>query len=191
MRWLWVLLLAACVEFHQPAMTGFDFLTGLPPEVAELRPFGPINKNPTYDRWWHEIAKCTGLPLPDKYKDVRFYFINQDRFRPWNMKPKPAFVDGVAYLEAAEIYLGINHALDESIVKHEQAHVLIYWAGKDSVGDHPLEYYPDVNTADAKCGVTRYYLHTSRPYGNQTPIDTVMLRFQLDSTVKPPIISPL
>jgi hypothetical protein len=45
-----------------------------------------LNPQPEYDRWWHEIAACEKLPLPDTYKKVRWFAINAKVFAPPNEK---------------------------------------------------------------------------------------------------------
>jgi hypothetical protein len=102
-----------------------------------------LNPQPEYDRWWHEIAACEKLPLPDTYKKVRWFAINAKVFAPPNEKGDTTEIlpTAVAYTWrwGPELWLTLPLLHLEWLVKHEMLHLLMFWAGE--LPGHPPERF--------------------------------------------------
>jgi hypothetical protein len=112
----------------------------------------------TYDRWWHEVAACEGIELPDYYVLVRYIQINYAYF---NLQGDERAAAGSAYLgysfvDEWQMFVAISYRYDEEVVKHEMAHFLLFWA-RIAKGGHPARYF------NGRCGFgDRYVGHRKR-----------------------------
>lgn len=109
----------------------------------------------TYDRWWHEVAACQGIELPDSYVLVRYVQVNYAWF---NLTGKEAAAAGSAYagysfVREWQMFVAIPYRNDEEVVKHEMTHFLLYWA-HIAYGGHPAQYF------SGRCGFTARYVGT-------------------------------
>jgi hypothetical protein len=82
--------------------------------------------------------------------------INQETFVardniPADKRIPLQFSWATTYNEYNQIFMGLSSVLRKSVVKHEMAHMLIYWNGVDVKGpggDHPTKIF------DGHCGIT-------------------------------------
>lgn len=107
----------------------------------------------TYDRWWHEVAACEGVELPDFYVLVRYVQINYPYFNLPADAPLPdgKVFAGYSFVHEWQMYVAIPYRLDPEAVKHEMAHFLLFWAHIAN-GGHPIKYF------DGRCGFFQTYL---------------------------------
>jgi hypothetical protein len=123
------------------------------PAVSEYSP------RPDYDRWWHEIADCEGLPLPPMYRYVTFVQINAPHFYDKD-HPQLFWKDGVQYvywaiaqsnLGEGLMFVSVLHRDEAYTIKHEMLHFILFWNGiKPGDDGHPMPYF-------SQCGMTVSY----------------------------------
>lgn len=103
-----------------------------------------------YDRWWHEIAQCEQLALPNDYVRIRFFQVNAAHFYDQD-RPSLFWKDGTlwvswaigqSYLDEGVIFMALPYRREERVVKHEMLHFLLFWnrvpPGKNL---HPMPFY--------------------------------------------------
>lgn len=107
----------------------------------------------TYDRWWHEVADCEGVPLPDIYQLVRYVLINYAYFDLPADDPAPpgSGILGHSFVAEWQMFIAIPYRYDPEVVKHEMMHFLLYWARRAN-GGHPAMYF------NGRCGFFASYV---------------------------------
>jgi hypothetical protein len=104
--------------------------------TAEIREFAPP---PIYFRWWQEIARCEGLPLPlEQIGAIRFFEVRDSSFTPTGERGRDL---AATRTDVGQVYLATPYVWDEQAVKHEMVHNLLDWAGYDFGGFHPAEFF--------------------------------------------------
>jgi hypothetical protein len=118
--------------------------------VTEIRPgqgplvvmeYAPFD---IYEQWWKELAACEGLPLSYRRFGVQFFVLNVREYCYGG-----GWIIGNAELQADQIYLAFPYMMDESLVKHEMLHLLMYWNGEQT--SHAPRWYGEMGVG--KCGV--------------------------------------
>lgn len=127
------------------------------PEGPVINPMYPATSryflDPMYDRWWHEVAACEGLALPDVYQLVRYVQINYAYFDLPADDPAPpgSGILGHSFVAEWQMFVAIPYRYDEEVVKHEMTHFLLYWA-RIAYGGHPRQYF------SGRCGFSERYV---------------------------------
>jgi hypothetical protein len=138
---------ASFASAQRPAvMTSFRHVS-TQKEIPSLDWIGLYDQLSPYARWWRETADCAGIPLPTARLDsVQFYFVNAVDFAPWPTDKPNSMVQGVTYAAREQIYISILRARDESIVKHEMLHQLLYWYDE-------LDWHDDARVEFERCAL--------------------------------------
>lgn len=112
-----------------------------------------------YDRWWHEIAECEGLPLPPFYALVRWHQINASFFADSagaaveeKAGANISWFAAVSYLNTWQTFVALPYRYVEEVIKHEMLHWLLRWHAAITQG-HPSPYF-------GRCGVYEKYPHS-------------------------------
>jgi len=125
-----------------------------PPIVASVRHANTMKKMQSldwvglydqlepYTRWWKETATCAGVPLHSARVDsVQFYYVNAADFLPTPTDKPDHMVAAVTYAAREQIFLSVLHLRNESVVKHEMMHQVLYWWGEpDWDNDARIEF---------------------------------------------------
>lgn len=111
---------------------------------------------PEYERWWHEIADCEGLPLPPEHLNVRYFAVNGREFvipdiYYW-VRGLANWAIGYSLPEKGEMYLAFPYLDEEYLFKHEAVHFLQFWAGEQA--GHPVSRIGVDGIG--KCGIVPY-----------------------------------
>lgn len=119
------------------------FITMAP--VDSLDKFWEYGQPKVYEQWWHEIADCEHIRLPESHTQVRFFEVNGAAFIPtgalW-------YDDGVTYPRIDQIYLATPYVFSKEVVMHEMLHWIIWADGYRLFNDHPIEMFET-------CGIHR------------------------------------
>lgn len=106
--------------------------------VDSLRKFWEYGQPKIYEAWWHEIAACERIKLPESHKQVRFFEVNGAAFMPAEF---PLWLDGATYPAISEIYLATPYVLNKEVVTHEMLHWIIWTDGYRLINQHPIEMF--------------------------------------------------
>ena len=101
-----------------------------------------------YERWWREIAACQNLILPvELTRAFKFVAVNAE-----TMAVNGEFgVLGYASMGTFTIFVVESLAMNESLIKHEQTHILLGLNGIDQGKNwHPDLYF-------TRCGISRFF----------------------------------
>jgi hypothetical protein len=104
--------------------------------VPTLDWIGAYEQLSPYSSWWKETAACAGVPLPEgRPNAVEFFYVNAIDFAPTPTDKHDSMVAAVTYASREQIFVSILRARDETTVKHEMMHQILYWWGEKNWDD--------------------------------------------------------
>lgn len=115
------------------------------PVLQLSRPDSIVQYSPPaiYAIWWQEIADCEGLDAhANLYHFVQFFEVRGTEFYPQGMSS----VLGATFAKDAQIFIASPYIWDESLIKHEMLHALLWLNGFNFGPWHPAEFF-------MQCGV--------------------------------------
>lgn len=143
------------------AMTSFRH-AGSIKHIQSLDWIGLYDQLDAYARWWKETATCAGIPLPAARVDsVQFYFVNAVDFAPIPTDKPDRMMVGVTYAASEQIFIAIRQVRNETTVKHEMMHQLLYWWGEPAWHDDEREEF-------GRCGLQ---ISSRMNAGKSTPVN--------------------
>lgn len=118
-----------------PTVTSFRHANTLK-AIESLDWIGLFDQLQPYPLWWKETAACAAIPLPaSRAESVQFYYVNAPDFAPIPTDKTNRMVAGVTYAASEQIYLSVLRLREETAVKHEMLHQLLYWWGENDWDD--------------------------------------------------------
>lgn len=131
-----------------PAVTSFRHASATK-AIDTLDWVGLYEQLDPYARWWKETAACADIPLPASRTDsVQFYYINAPDFLPIPTDKMDRMVAGVTYAANEQIYLSVLRLRDQTTVKHEMLHQILYWWGEK-------DWHDDARPEFKRCGLEK------------------------------------
>jgi hypothetical protein len=101
-------------------------------------PVGEYRPPPIYDQWLHEVAACHNIPVPPIHTKTQWFEVESYSFIGQHIIwLSLAAADG----EANQVYVGTPHIWNESIIKHEQTHLLLSWIGYPFWYEHEARFF--------------------------------------------------